>query len=74
MTDIEKTLLNDRQSSDAAVTATIETAVAAAAAMAVAAGKRKMYVYDTLAALRRHKRTFWALTDGRGRKAQNVRL
>ena len=37
MTDIEKTLLNDRQSSDAAVTAIIGTAVAAAAAMAVAA-------------------------------------
>ena len=36
LTDIEKTLLNDRQSSDAAVTAIIETAVAAAAAMAVA--------------------------------------
>ena len=36
MTDIEKTFLNDRQSSDAAVTAIIETAVAAAA-MAVAA-------------------------------------
>ena len=37
MTDIQKTLLHDRQSSDAAVTAIIQTAVAAAAAMAVAA-------------------------------------
>ena len=37
MTDIEKTLLNDRQSSNAAVTAIIETAVAAASAMTVAA-------------------------------------
>ena len=37
MTDIEKTLLNDRQSSDAAVTAIIGTAVAAATTMPVPA-------------------------------------
>ena len=37
MTEIEKTLLNDRQSSDAAVTAIIGTAVAAATAMTVPA-------------------------------------